>query len=46
MIRMFKDNNRTPRTPLSGVMRENLFDRAKLALFLDYFRSVGDVDVN
>ena len=46
MIRMFKDNNRTPRTPLSGVMRENLFDRTKLALFLDYFRSVGDVDVN
>jgi transposase len=44
MIRTFKENNRSQRTPLSGVMRENLFDLAKLGDFLDYFRTVGKLD--
>ena len=44
MIRIFKENNRSPRTPLSGVMRENLFDLVKLGDFLDYFRTVRNLD--
>ena len=44
MIRIFKENNRSPRTPLSGVMRENLFDLVKLGDFLDYFRTVRKLD--
>jgi predicted transposase YbfD/YdcC len=44
MIRMFKDANRLKRVPLTGVMRENLFDLAQFATFLDFFRHEAKLD--
>lgn len=37
LIRIYKEANRTKSTPLSRVMRENLFDQDRLKSFLDYF---------
>ena len=37
MIRIFKDANCPKRIPLSGIMRNNLFDLDVLAQFLDFF---------
>ena len=37
LIRIYKEANRTKRTPLSKVMRENLFDLERLAGFLEFF---------
>jgi predicted transposase YbfD/YdcC len=44
MIRMFKDANRPKRVPLTGIMRENLFDLAQFATFLDFFRHESKLD--
>ena len=44
MIRMFRDANRPQRVPLAGVLRENLFDLARFAAFLDFFRIETKLD--
>jgi predicted transposase YbfD/YdcC len=37
MLRLFKDANCRKSTPLSGIMRNNLFDFEHLGVFLDFF---------
>ena len=39
MVRIFRDNFRTKRTPLTSVFKENLFDHEQLVAFLDFFRN-------
>jgi predicted transposase YbfD/YdcC len=42
MVRMFKSANCSQRTPLTSVMKQNLFDLDLFASFLDFFRSKLD----
>jgi len=38
MIRIFKDANRPKRTPLTSVLKKNLFDLQLFACFIEFFR--------
>lgn len=44
MIRLFRDANRAQRVPLTGVMRENLFDLAQFGKLLEFFRHEAKLD--
>ena len=44
LIRIFRDSNRNHNTPLTSVLKENLFDTNKLAAFLDFFKARGKLD--
>jgi len=44
MIRVFRDANHPKRVPLTSVLKENLFDLAQFATFLDFFRFVDKLD--
>ncbi len=39
MVGLFKDANCHARTPLTSILKQNLFDLAHLACFLDFFRA-------
>ena len=43
MIRLYKSANCSERTPLTSVMKENLFDLERFAEFLEFFRSDGSL---
>lgn len=38
LVRIFKAANRSQRTPLTSILKENLFDLQQFASFLDFFR--------
>jgi predicted transposase YbfD/YdcC len=39
MVRMFKSENRHARTPLTSILKENLFDLDQFSNFIDFFRT-------
>ena len=44
MIRIFKAANCHKRVPLTSILKENLFDLNRFALFLDFFREISKLD--
>jgi predicted transposase YbfD/YdcC len=44
LIRIYKEAHYSKNTPLTSVLKENLFDLNKFAIFLDFFRSGGKLD--
>ena len=44
MIRIYKEANCSKNTPLTSILKENLFNLEQFAIFLDFFRSVGKLD--
>ena len=44
MIRVFKEANYSKNTPLTSVLKENLFDTSKLGGFLDFFLNHDKLD--
>jgi len=44
MIRIFRDANYPKRLPLTSVLKENLFDLAQFASFLDFFKHERKLD--
>jgi len=44
LIRIYKEEHYSKNTPLTSVLKENLFDLEQFAKFLDFFRSGGKLD--
>ena len=44
MIRIFKSANRPERTPLTSILKENLFDLNQFAAFINFFRTHPKLD--
>jgi len=44
LVHIYKVSNHNPRTPLSSIMRANLYDMDVLAEFLEFFRGGGELE--
>jgi len=44
LVRIYKDANHKPTTPLKGIMSDNLFDLAVFSDFVKFFRTTGELE--